>query len=179
MSFLLEPDSYTSVHSLFEEMTCHLAVVTVLAGILPGSIYVDDSASPETAILIPSNHHRVYVSGEPEPRLLADALHLLAKESLKESYGFLVYYGTSNRWEQTLEHVLQKQETISYWRQFYRLRKPSSPVVEPLPERITIDRIDEAMLGDSTLANRDLLIEEIHSESPSLDAFLYVSRHLS
>ena len=32
MFFLLEPDNYASIHSLFEEMTCDLTVLTVLAG---------------------------------------------------------------------------------------------------------------------------------------------------
>jgi RimJ/RimL family protein N-acetyltransferase len=171
MSFLLEPDSYPSVHSLFEEMTCHLAVVTVLAGILPGRIYVDDPASPGTAILIPSNQHRVYVSGDPSPRLFADVIHLLFTESLEESYGSVVYYDASHSWEQSFEYVLQKQETTSSWRQFYRLREPSSPALRPLPEHVTIDHIDETMVRASPLVNRQDLVEEILSESPSLEHF--------
>ncbi|MBO0778444.1 MAG: GNAT family N-acetyltransferase [Ktedonobacteraceae bacterium] len=168
---MLEPSTYASVHSLFEEMTYHLAVSTVLSGILEGRIYVDDPANPRAAILIPSSRHRVYVGGEPEPRLLADVIHLLYKESLAESYGFVVYYDTSHTWKQTLEYVLQKQETGSGWRQFYRLREPSSKALSPLPEQITIGRIDGAMFADTTLVNRDLLLEEIHSESPSLEHF--------
>lgn len=171
MPFLLEPDSYTSVHSLFEGMTYHLAVVTVLAGILPGRIYVDHPASPETVILIPSNQHRIYVCGEPSPGLFADVMHLLFKESLAESYRFVVYYDTANPWQRTLEQVLQQQESFSDWRQFYRLREPSSPVASSLPEQITIHRIDEDMVKDSALVNRDLLLEEIRSESPSLEHF--------
>lgn len=172
MPFLLTPDAYASVRSLFEDLTCHLAVVTVLAGVLPGRIYVDDPAQPRTAILIPSNPHRVYVSGESEPHLLADVIHLLSQESLEESYGFVMYYDTSHPWQPTLEQALQPQELISSWRQFYRLREPSSRVAGSLPEQITIRRIDEAMIRDTTLVNRDLLLEEIHSESPSLEHFL-------
>jgi len=95
---------------------------------------------------------------------------MLFKESLTESYGFVVYYA-SNTWKQPLEQVLQKQEISSDWRQFYRLREPSLPVVGPLPEHITLGRINEAMLADSTLVNRQDLFEEIHSESPSLEHF--------
>lgn len=171
MPFLLEPDSYASVHSLFEGMTYHLAVVNVLAGILPGRIYVDQPANPRAAVLIPSNRHRIYVSGEPSPGLLADVIHLLFKESLAESYGFVLYYDTSHPWQRTIEQALQQQETFAGWRQFYRLRAPSLPVAVPLPEQITIHRIDEKMVGDSALLNRDLLLEEIRSESPSLEYF--------
>jgi RimJ/RimL family protein N-acetyltransferase len=66
---------------------------------------------------------------------------------------------------------LLEQETFSGWRQFYRLREPSSPVAGPLPENITLGRIDETMLEDSPLVNRQLLLEEIHAESPSLEHF--------
>lgn len=171
MSFLLEPDAYASVHSLFEVMTYHLAVVTVLAGILPGRVYVDTPANPGTAILIPSNQHRIYVSGEPSSDLLADVIHLLFTESLEESYGFVLYYDTSHPWERTIEHVLQNQE--SFWRHYYRLKQPPSPVVGSLPEQLTIGRIDEAMLADDARVNKDLLLEEIHSESPSLEHFFH------
>lgn len=171
MSFLLESGNYPSVRALFEKMACHLAVATVLAGILPGRVYVDDPANPETAILIPSNQHRVYVSGAPSSRLLADVIHLLFTESLAESYGCVLYYDTTHAWQQVIEQVLQKQETIASWRQFYRLSKPSSPVVGPLPERLTIGRIDEATVKDSPLANGRELFEEILSESPSLEHF--------
>lgn len=99
MPFLLEPDNYARVHSIFEEWTYHLAVVTVLAGITPGRIYVDDPANPETAILIPSNQHRIYVSGEPEPRILGDVIDIYFKQSHAESYGFVVYYVRIKRLE--------------------------------------------------------------------------------
>jgi GNAT superfamily N-acetyltransferase len=172
MSFLLVPNNYASVRPLFEEMISHhLAVQTVLAGIMPGRIYVDDPASPRTAILIPSNRHRIYVGGEPAQSLLADVIHLYFKESLAESYGFAVHYDASTSWKQTLEQLLNGQKTFAGWRQCYRLRAPSSPPDKPLPEHITIGRIDEAMLEDATLVNRQLLFEEMHSESPSPEYF--------
>jgi len=171
VSFLLEPDKYASAHALFEELTYHLAVVTVLAGKLPGRVYVDDLARPSTAILIPSNQHRIYVSGEPERGLLADVMHLLVNESPEEGRGFVVYYDTSHAWKPALEQAFQRPEGVFSWRRFYRLREPSSPVASPLPEQITIGRIDEAMFADTTLVNRELLLEEIRSESPSLEHF--------
>lgn len=171
VSLLLEPDTYASVQSLFTDMTCHLAVVTVLAGALPGRIYVDDSANPGTAILIPSNRHRVYVSGMPAPRLLADVLHLLSSEDIGQGYGFVLYYDAAQPWQPTLEHVLHQQDRLSSWRQLYRLSQPPAPIAGHLPDPITIGRIDATMVADTTLMNRDLLVEEIQSESPSLEHF--------
>lgn len=170
MSFLLKPDNYARVHSLFEEMDYHLAVMTVLAGILPGRIYVDDSAHPETAILLPSNSHRIYVSGSPQQNMLGEIIDMLFKQSLAENYGFLLYYA-SDTWKPIVEQLLKQQETFSEWRQFYHLREPSSSLGQSLPEHIGIGRIDEALFVDTTLVNSQLLLEEIVSESPSLEHF--------
>jgi GNAT superfamily N-acetyltransferase len=173
VAILLEPDDYADVRPLFEGMTYHLAALTVLGGTLPGRIYVDEPVSPRTAIVIPANQHRLYLGGPPERSLLEDVMDLLAKQSGAESHGFVVYYDPSNPWNYPLVQVLQEQEQggFSACRQFYRLRGPFSPSSEPLPERITIGRIDEAMVGDGSLENRDLLREEILSESPLLEHF--------
>jgi GNAT superfamily N-acetyltransferase len=171
MAILLEPDRYTSVLPLFESMTNHLAVVTVLAGIVPGRIYVDDPASPRSAILLPSNPHRVYVSGEPAPHILTDVLDSFDKHSLEAGYGFVVYFDTSHPWKPSLEQALEQLDVTSSWRQLYRLQAPGPSVAPPLPERITIGLIDETLIADVSLANRDLLVQEIQSESPSLEHF--------
>ncbi|GHO99579.1 hypothetical protein KSF_096270 [Reticulibacter mediterranei] len=171
MPFLLEPDNYPSIRPLFGEMAYHLAVQLVLAGVLPGRIYVDDLDNPKSAVLIASNRHRVYVGGEPEPRLFSDVIQLLRKEFLPQSYRFVVHY-TPRTWEQMLEQVLPEQATIYAWRQFYRLKELSALVAGPLPENIVVGRIDEAIFGDASLVNRQLLLEEVHSESPSLEYFV-------
>jgi hypothetical protein len=83
MPFLLNPETYPSVSAFFEEMSAyHLAVPSVLAGVLPGKIYVDDLSRPMSAILIPANQYRLYLGGEPSERLLADVIHLLYKPTL-------------------------------------------------------------------------------------------------
>jgi GNAT superfamily N-acetyltransferase len=171
MPFLLEPDMYPSVYPLFEEMIAyHLAVPSVLAGILPGRIYVDDPGCPTAAILIPSNQYRVYVGGEPSLQLFADVIHLLFKPSLAQSYWFMVHY-PSNAWEPTIEHVLQRLGTSTSLRHFYCLTEPSEPFTSPLKDTIVLTQISQALVEDARLLNRDLLIDEIHSESPSLEHF--------
>ena len=171
MPFLLEPDAYPSVSSLFEEIsTYHLAVLSVLAGILPGMVYVDDPACPTAAILIPSNRYRVYLGGEPSEYLFADVIHLLYKPSLAQSYWFMVHY-PSDAWKPTIEHVLQGLGTSISLQHFYRLTEPSLPVTSPLKDTIVLTQISRTLIEDASLVNRDLLIDEIHSESPSLEYF--------
>jgi RimJ/RimL family protein N-acetyltransferase len=55
----------------------------------------------------------------------------------------------------------------------YRLRAPASSAASSLPEQITIGRIDETLVADTTLVNRTHLLEEIQSESPSLEHFFH------
>lgn len=173
MPFLLEPATYASVSSLFEEMLSHhLAVPSVLAGILPGRIYVDDPNNPTAAILVPANQSRIYLGGEPAERLLADIINLLFKPTLAQRYWFTLHY-PSDAWQPVIEHTLQGLGTSTSLRHFYRLTEPSLPVMPPLKDTIILAQIAPPLLEDARLANRDRLIDEIHSESPSLDYFFH------
>lgn len=171
MSHILERDRYPAVQSLFTGMHHHLAAVTVLAGVLPGRVYVADPASPRTAILIPSNQHRVYLSGEPSAPLLADVIRQLGAAAREEGYGCVLYYDAARDWRPTIEQALHDQELTSAWRQYYRLSAPSASALAPLPDHVTLGAIDRALVDGSLLAHREELGEEIVSESPSLDHF--------
>lgn len=57
-------------------------------------------------------------------------------------------------------------------REFYRLKLPHATVNPPLPEGFTLRRLDEALLQGLEPANRAHVLEEICSESPSLEHFL-------
>jgi GNAT superfamily N-acetyltransferase len=146
----------------------HLAVPSVLAGVLPGKIYVDHLSRPMSAVLIPANQYRVYLGGEPSAQLFADVIHLLYEPSRARRYGFMTHY-PSSAWESTIERLLQGLGASGSLRQYYRLTEPSASVAPP--EAIVLAQISQAMVEDPSLLNRDLLIDEIHSESPSLEYF--------
>ncbi|SRR5579875_783151 len=171
MPVLLEPEAYPSVSSFFEEpITYHLAVPSVLAGTLPGRVYADNANHPTAAILIPANQYRVYVGGEPSLRLLADVIDLLYQPSRAQHYWFMTHY-PSDAWQSTIEQALQGLGYSVSLRQYYRLAELPSPLALPLPDAITLAPISQAIVEDAHLANTDLLIEEIHSENPSLEYF--------
>jgi GNAT superfamily N-acetyltransferase len=171
MPFLVEPATYPSVSSLFDDMIrCHLAVPSVLAGILPGRIYVDALDYPTTAILIPANQYRVYLGGEPSVHLLSDVIHLVYHPSRAQKYWFMLHY-PSEAWTPIIEHVLQGLGMSDSPYQLYRLKEPSTPRSSPLQDTIVLAPIDQTLVEDASLVHRDLLIDEIHSESPSLEYF--------
>ena len=171
MSVLLEPEHYARVRPLFDGMAYHLAAVTVLVGVAPGTVFVDELDNPQTAILVPSNQHRLYVSGPPQQTMLGDIIQELFTQSGAENHGFVVYYNASHPWQPALERVFPSPESFSGWRQYYRLSGPPAPLSAPLSDQITIGPIDEAIVEDPSLENRELLTEEIVSESPSLNHF--------
>jgi GNAT superfamily N-acetyltransferase len=82
----------------------------------------------------------------------------------------MVHY-PSNAWEPTIEHVLKGLGRTTSLRHCYRLTEPSLPVLARLKDTILVARIDRALVEDPSVVNRDLLIDEIHSESPSLEHF--------
>lgn len=171
MPHYLEPATYHSVSSLFEDMSAyHLAVTSVLAGVLPGRITVDDPDHPTAAILAPSNHYRLYVGGAPSEQLFADVVDLLHQPTRAERYWFMTHY-PADAWEPAIEgalHGLGKSASLYH---YYRLTEPPLPPPSPLKETITLAPIDQTLVEDTSLVNRDLLIDEIHSESPSLEYF--------
>ena len=77
----------------------------------------------------------------------------------------------SDAWKPTIEQVLQGLGTTTSMRHFYRLSEPSLPLSSPLKDTIVVAPIDQTLVKDASVVNRDLLIEEIHSESPSLEYF--------
>lgn len=171
MPTMLGPAAYPLAAALFADMsTYHLAVASVLAGVLPGRIYVDDPACPTAAILFPSNHYRVYVGGEPSAALLADALRQVHNPFGAERYWFMVRY-PSHAWKSTIEHVLHGLGSSPSTYYFYRRTDSSAPLLAPLKDTLVVAGIDRAVIDDTALENREQLIDEIHSESPSLEYF--------
>lgn len=171
MAHFLEPDAYHSVSSLFEEMSAyHLAVTSVLAGVLPGRIAVDDPDHPTAAVLVPANHYRLYLGGEPSAQLFADVVDLLHQPSRSERYWFMAHY-PSDAWKPTMNSVLHGLGKSASFYHDYRLTELPLPLPAPLKETITLAPIDQTLVEDASLVNVDLLIDEIHSESPSLEYF--------
>ena len=175
----LTPPAFERVKPLFAGMTYHLTITTVLAGKTPGHVYVDDPETPQAALLLPANPHRIYLAGRAEQpgtkqaiqAILAQQYHKLASGA--DGYGAILYYPPGDEsWQALLDALLQGQETFMGQREFYRLQSPSTTATPSLPEGFTLCRLDEALLQDLEVVNREQVLEEICSESPSLAHFL-------
>lgn len=168
-------DSFHLVKSLFETET-RLAVTAALAGESPAVLYVDDPAAPQAAILILWNH-RIYLAGTPGnvtfshdfASLLHDRYMPQGKE--RRPFGFAIDF-TPSLWGDDLASLFTDMESLCAEHQYYSIRL-GKPILPPaLPEGFVLRKVDEALLAQSSLGNYQSLVEEIHSESPSVDDFL-------
>lgn len=176
MLYQLALERFHLAQPLFAAET-RLAVTAALAGESPAEVYVDDPAAPQAALLILWNH-RIYLAGAPIneefPAAFSALLHerYMSQGKAQQPFGFAIDF-TSSLWEDDLASLFTDMESLRVEHQYYsiRLRNPLLP--PSLPEGFILHRVDEALLAQSSLGNYQSLVEEIHSESPSVDDFLH------
>lgn len=175
MLYQLALESFHLAQPLFATET-RLAVTAALAGKSPAELYVDDPAAPRAAILMLWND-RIYLAGTPIkaafPQDFSALLHerYLPQGKEQRPFGFAIDF-TPSLWEEYLASPFTDMESLRAEHQYYciHLREPILP--PSLPEGFILHRVDEALLAQSSLGNHQSLVEEIHSESPSVDDFL-------
>lgn len=108
---LAEAD-FEKVRQLFAQLDAHLAPQAVIAGVAPGTIYVDDSAEPCAAFL--HVQQRFYLAGDPQCSDFNEGLHCLfddvifpeAPETGQEAFVLIYVSG----WEAAIETVILRDK---------------------------------------------------------------------
>mgnify|MGYP001234813816 CR=1 FL=1 len=161
------------VGPLFEAMHYNLAVQAILAGSVPAEIYVDNVDHPRVALTCHGG--RVFLAGSPGEDAFSQRLPHLLTELAPASDVFVLYYEPAGAWEETLDHLLSDLDPIRSGREYYALDLPASSegAAQPaLPDGFSLRYVDEELLADETLGNRDDLVEELCSERDSVPDFL-------
>ncbi len=177
MMQLLALADYVHAAKLFRPMPNHLAVAALLAGAVPGQIYVDDAGQPRAAVAWLG--YRVYVAGDPGAaaeevrRLVAEVVFPAARA--RGNFGGNLHY-TPEAWAPVLEAaLLPGMECAASPCEFYEYdaRAQGAPP-DPraaLPPEFSLCSVDAGLLA-RPLAGRDALREEMCSERPSVEEFL-------
>ncbi len=174
---LLSPTEYAKLQELCDLFDNYLAVSAIIAGETPAQVYVDDMNIPTVALLFPWDGHRVYLVGETHNEQLIQeikrALFSFFSPFKKQgrSYEFLIYYASS-LWEPHFSSLCEGMETRVARRQYYGITQVLPRWQEYLPAAWLLRRIDAQLLGEQQLRYLPELIEEVHSESPSVQDFL-------
>jgi len=154
----------------------HLAVVAAFAEETPAELYVDDPSAPRAGLLI-LRDHRFYLAGTPRdetfPRAMADLLRQRYTPSTPgaEPFECPIDYSPS-AWEDRLPQLFADIQSVRAEGQCYRLRLRDRIPPPALPEGFRLRPIDETLLSETGLGNLQWLVEEIHSEAPSVADFL-------
>jgi len=173
---LAEAD-FEKVRQLFAQLDAHLAPQAVIAGVAPGTIYVDDSAEPCAAFL--HVQQRFYLAGDPQCSDFNEGLHCLfddvifpeAPETGQEAFVLIYVPG----WEAAIETVILRDKfPLPDQRHTYIFRDANLKIDwrSLLKPGDAVHKIDAALLADDSLGNIGALREEVLSEAPSTALFL-------
>jgi RimJ/RimL family protein N-acetyltransferase len=171
----LEPTEYEKAWPLFGVMDYHLATQALLAGNLPGAVYVDDPSVPRTALARVG--YRFFLVGferndgfnEGLRRLFLKTIYPQALAAGRKAY---VLYYVPDRWEREIEGILDGKYPIQAPRHYYTFKELRHDWRARVPPGFAVRPVDRVLLEGERLANLDSLVEEVLSESPSVEHYL-------
>lgn len=143
---LLAPEQYATAQPLFEPFApYHLCAQAVLAGTLPGQVWVDDLAHPRVG----------FVSGSEGQYLAGDSECTSAYAELREVIPYYAYLLVDTLdWEPVLKQVWKNPAARRHDRQHYLFRQNAAPAWrEHLPEGVRAVSIDEGFFNLTHLEN--------------------------
>lgn len=152
----------------------HLLLIdSILAGLTPATIYVDDVAEPQTAVTW--FHGRLLLAGQATPSGITAVRNLLLTQYKAETHAAgleaFVLYSAPN-WQIDAADLLPGLKVIPALRHYYRLDARDRQWVTAVPEGLQLRQVDAELLADPTIQNLVWVTEEMVSERPSIADFL-------
>ena len=166
---------------LYEPWNDQLATQAVLAGVAPGTVWVDEPAAPALALM--KVGHRLYLAGDCQAKGPALAQlgctlfeQVLPAAKARGEDGYLLYYHDAG-WEAVLGSTLfAGRKVYPGRRNYYELSDLTEdwqpPVTPDLPAGLNLRAVDAALLEQSHLRNHAALLEEMQSERESVADFM-------
>ena len=174
--FELQQAQFEETQSLFTPLSHHLAIESILAGLTPGRVFVDNVERPRTAVAW--FKRRVFLAGNRTDdavnlalnRLFTDVYYPEMKAAgLRQSAYTLVY---TPGWERAMDVVLARKDPMRGQRLCYRLDPSKTDWKVRVPREFKLRWVDAALLADDSLTNLDYVTNEMVSERPSVEDFL-------
>ena len=170
--FKLNPNELEKTRLLFAALIpYHLAVESILAGLSPAIVYVDDAAEPETAVT--RINHRLFLGGKPAvtPELTALLTETIPAQSrAEERDSFIVY--AAPEWDAIMDGLFGGKQPIRRQRQYLELDGRQFANQSNLSDGYRLHPVDAALLSQTHLQKLAGMKEEMVSERPSIVDFL-------
>jgi RimJ/RimL family protein N-acetyltransferase len=171
----LEPTEYERAWPLFQTIDYHLATQALLAGILPGAVYVDDPTAPRAAMA--QVGYRFFLAGfegngrfnEGLRRLFFETIYPQAQAAGRVE--FVLYY-EPGRWGHEIARILEGKFPMRDARQYYVFRELRHDWRARVPSGFAVRPVDRALLEGERLGNLEALVEEVLSEGASVEHYL-------
>jgi RimJ/RimL family protein N-acetyltransferase len=170
----LRTDNYGLARSLFDPIGYNLTIESILTGLSPGSIYVDDPDNPRVALTWTQS--RVFLSGHAQDEATLLALQRTLYEVfypdavISGMVAFTLHYTPG--WERLIERVLAEKHLMPDIRHYYELDSSGMGMRSVLPAAYELKSVNGKILTNSGLEHLDDLIAEMQSERPSVEDFL-------
>ena len=151
----------------------YLNIDSVVAGLTPATVYVDEIEVSKTAVIW--YQHKVVVGGLVNEEMVANIHPFLDKQLRAEmqtvGLEWFMLMGTP-AWQTYFPNLLPALRQKSADRLYYRLDASRMDWQTAVPQNLTLRPVDAALLADSTLQNLDWVKEELVSERASIADFL-------
>jgi len=182
MITLLTPDQLPAARTLFNAMAGHhLILPSILAGLTPARVWVDDPNAPRVAAAL--FHNKIYLLGSSrEAGFNATLGELLTGEVFPElkqnDVGIALIFPSNPGWAELYPSLFGNAFARIYpdaQRQVYAFDAGKNTLIDwrgLLPEGFTLRAVDAALLADDRWSSIEYLREETQSERISVEDFL-------
>lgn len=149
----------------------HLAIESILCGLSPAVVYVDDVMNPATAVT--RINHRLFLGGQPAatPGLITLLTETMPAQSRAEGRSSFIVCAAPEH-EPLFSALFGGKQPIRRQRQYFELDARQFEGTPVLPAGYRLEAVDANLLARPNLQNMAWLTEEMVSERPSLDDFL-------
>ena len=152
--------------------------LAVIEGNNPGWVFVDDPNIPSAALVWAQGIEGFYLVGDASSAVFRDELNFLVDRVLKPrldnlGVSWFEISGGEN-WDPVIQKALSKRDLKSNQQWVHILRDAGQvKMTQPeLPDNFGLRRINEDLLANSTVSNKQFLFSKLTHFWGSLDAFL-------
>ncbi len=169
----LEPDEFEKTGPVFAPVDYHLTINSIIRGLSPARIFVDNVESPISAFTWFKS--KAWIAGDPCNNLFNHGLRALLADSyyeeLKEhgASGFRLHFTPT--WKSRLDAVFGLPRS-EYLRHYYRLDPSMHRWDTPIPNGFRLQPVDADLLSRANLGNLNDVLDEMRSERLSVESFL-------